>query len=62
MDENEVVRSLGRLEGKVDMLIDMHKADALRLTSAEKKIWYHTGALGLAVLFIVPKMRAVMGL
>lgn len=44
MDENEIVRSIGRLEGKMDMLIDLHTKDSERLDAVEKKVWYASGA------------------
>jgi hypothetical protein len=33
------MRSLGRLEGKVDVLLDRSKSDGSRITSLEKKVW-----------------------
>lgn len=62
MDENEFARSLGRLEGKMDTLLDMYKEDRERLASVEKKQWYHSGAMGIAVMFLVPKLRTMFGL
>ena len=36
-------RSLGTIEGKLDMLIDLHKENDRRLGAVEKKIWYASG-------------------
>lgn len=47
MDQSEVVHALGRLEGKMDLLIDMHKGVDTRLSKVEKKVWYAAGAVGL---------------
>lgn len=42
MTEN-VQRSLGAIEGKLDMLIDLHKENDRRLGAVEKKVWYASG-------------------
>lgn len=62
MDDNEVARTLGRMEGKLDMLITRFDKVENRTGVLEKKQWYHSGALGLAVVFIAPKLRAMMGI
>lgn len=61
MPENEINRSLGRIEGKVDLLIDHFKqhadddqeafaALALRLAAQEKKLNWFSG-VGAAIVF-----------
>lgn len=51
MDENETARTLGRIEGKVDMLIDLHKANDVRLSAVEKKVWYGSGVAAVLAFF-----------
>ncbi len=49
---DETQRSLGRVEGKLDLLIDRTHGFDERLNSVEKKVWWLSGiaALG-SVLF-----------
>jgi hypothetical protein len=54
-DDNEIARTLGRVEGKVDMLIDLAKVDRKRLHAVERKQWMHTGGLA-ALVFVLNKM------
>lgn len=51
MDENETARTLGRIEGKVDMLIDLHKTTDGRLSAVEKKVWYGSGVAAVLAFF-----------
>lgn len=69
MDDNETLRAVGRLEGKVDMFIEMYKEDRVRaskneerLSEVEKKQWYHSGVMAFAVMFLMPKLRTMLGL
>ena len=62
MTDPDIARSLGRMEGKLDMLIDRFDKVDERVGAIEKKQWYHSGALGFAALFLVPKVRATLGL
>jgi len=48
--DNEIARSIGRLEGKVDLLIDMHKDTRKRLLSVEKRSWLWAGAVGVITI------------
>jgi hypothetical protein len=49
MVDPDVVRTLGRVEGKVDLMLDLMKEDRKRLASVEKKVW---SALGTGVFAI----------
>jgi|EndMetStandDraft_7_1072992.scaffolds.fasta_scaffold1588735_1 hypothetical protein len=40
---DNIQRSLGAIEGKLDMLIDLHKESDKRLGAVEKKVWYASG-------------------
>lgn len=57
MDTNEISRTLGRLEGKVDLLIDRFDKVDKRVEAVQRKQWYHTG-----VLAVLGVMAAKMGL
>jgi hypothetical protein len=51
MMDAELHKSIGRLEGKVDLLIDMHKDNTARVRDVERKAWWFTGvAAGAAAL------------
>lgn len=56
MDENEIVRSIGRLEGKMDLLITMHTARLdgaeKRLGSVEKRVWYGSGLSAIVAILL----------
>lgn len=54
--ENEVARSLGRIEGKVDMIIDQLKSDSERLSAVEKKVWYGSGVAAV-LAFVATKLN-----
>jgi hypothetical protein len=51
MDENDIARSLGRVEGKVDLLIALHTDTSKRLASVEKRVWWATGAAAVVGAF-----------
>lgn len=66
IQRSEIQRSLGRLEGKLDQVLefmedherrDETRFSALdkRISSVEKKVWYATG-LGVAIAFILTKI------
>jgi hypothetical protein len=48
---DDIARSLGRLEGKVDTLLDLATEDRARLSAVEKRVWWTGGVW--AVLAIV---------
>jgi hypothetical protein len=60
--ESDIIRSIGRVEAKVDMMIDRFDKLDDRAHSIEKKQWYHTGALAVAAAFLLPKIRAFAGI
>ena len=61
-DNNEIARSLGRLEGKVDFLIDLHKGTSKRLGAVEKRSWWIGGAMAVVVvLFNKTGLAAFLG-
>lgn len=42
--DNELARSLGRLEGKVDLILECVRANDVRISAVEKKVWYASGS------------------
>lgn len=57
MDENDLARSIGRVEGKIDLILDRtHGLDA-RLSAVEKKVWYGSG-IAAALAFIVTRLTS----
>ena len=59
--EDEHLILLGRIDGKLDLLIEKQDKNDKRLTAVEKKIWYGQGALALASLAFLPKLKALLG-
>jgi hypothetical protein len=51
-----VQRSLGNIEGKLDMLIDLHQANDKRLAAVEKKVWYGSG-IAFVLALIASKLQ-----
>lgn len=49
-DNTELARSIGRVEGKIDLLIDLHKGTSKRLGAVEKRSWWIGGAMAVVVL------------
>lgn len=43
MSDDEIQRAMGRVESKVDMLLDRSSAYEKRLHAVEKKVWYASG-------------------
>jgi hypothetical protein len=43
-------RSIGRIEGKLDMLIELHTKNDKRLAAVEKKLWWFSGVWALGAL------------
>jgi hypothetical protein len=50
-----IERAIGRLEGKMDLLIDMHASNEKRVGAVEKKVWWASGAAGV-IAVILEKM------
>lgn len=51
----ELNRSVGRIEGKLDALLDQTKNFDKRISSVEKKVWYGSG-IGAVLAFISTKL------
>ena len=49
---DEVQRSLGRVESKIDMLLDRHETFDKRLGSVEKKVYWFSGASAFAAYLV----------
>jgi len=49
-------RSLGNIEGKLDMLIGLHQANDKRLAAVEKKVWYGSG-IAFVLALIASKLQ-----
>ncbi len=43
MSDDEMQRSMGRVESKVDMLLERSSGYEKRLHAVEKKVWYASG-------------------
>lgn len=52
MHHDEILRALGRLEGKVDRILDLAADDGDRIASLEKKVWGFPAIGALATLLI----------
>lgn len=48
-------RALGRIEGKLDMLIALHEKNDARIAAMEKKLWTFSGVWAVCV-FIAGKL------
>lgn len=44
VEDQELQRAVGRIEGKLDMLIEQTKGSNKRLSAVEKKVWWASGA------------------
>ena len=54
--QRSVDRSLGNIEGKLDMLIGLHQANDKRLAAVEKKVWYGSG-IAFVLALIASKLQ-----
>ena len=61
MTEASVLRSLGELHAKVDILLSEKTKVHDRITFVEKWMWSITGGMGLCMMFFVPKLKALIG-
>ena len=52
MDHDEILRALGRLEGKVDRILDLAADDGDRISSLERKVWGFPAIGALATLLL----------
>lgn len=41
---DEIQRAMGRVEAKLDLLLDRSDAHDTRISAVEKKVWWATGA------------------
>lgn len=55
MQRDEILRVLGRLEGKVDLILDTAALDNERITGLEKKVWGFP-AIGALVAMLVGRV------
>lgn len=55
MDHNEIMRSLGRLEGKVDLILERADDDGARISTLEKKVWGFP-AIGALFAMVLPRV------
>lgn len=60
--EGTVLRSLGELHGKVDLLLTEREANSNRIAMLEKWMWTITGGCGLCVTFLLPKFKLLLGI
>lgn len=49
---NDLHQTVGKIDGKVDILLDRTKQFDARLSAVEKKVWWASGATA-AVTFII---------
>jgi hypothetical protein len=59
-DDHHLV-TLGRIEAKVDLLLEREDKRDHRVTSIEKQLWYGKGALALAAAALLTKFRTILG-
>lgn len=59
--EADVLRSLGHLHGKVDLLLEERAANSARIAMLEKWMWSMTGGFGLCMTFLLPKIKTLIG-
>lgn len=52
---------LGRVEAKVDVLLERTAAQDYRLRVVERKQWFTSGSIAVAVALLVPKIKAFLG-
>ena len=52
---DDLQRAMGRVEAKVDILLDRARSDDKRITAIEKKVWWASGASAV-VAFIATKL------
>jgi hypothetical protein len=61
-DDIDLGAMIGRVEGKVDLLISKVDRHDIRVSSMEKHLWWGRGALAVACAAILPKVRMVLGI
>lgn len=52
MSAPDVLRTLGRIEGKQDLMLQIMTEDRKRLQAVEKKVWYGSGIAGVLAFII----------
>lgn len=57
-----ILYMLGGIDAKLNSLITIASAHDKRLQSTERKLYVGSGGIAVACAFIVPKLRAVLGL
>lgn len=57
---DDVQRSLGQIEAKVDILLERTSAYEKRIGAIEKKVWWSSGAAAI-IAFVVTKLPALGG-
>lgn len=62
LTEADVLRSLGALHAKVDILLEERHTNASRIAYIEKWLWTVTGAFVLVSTFFLPNLKALVGL
>jgi hypothetical protein len=46
-EADDISRALGKLEGKMDMVIDILNKDGGRIAAIEKRVWWQTGVFAI---------------
>jgi hypothetical protein len=62
MQLTELAQSLGRVEAKVDLLLDHATKADRRIASMERKMWWGSGAMAVLMAIVVPKIRTILGM
>lgn len=57
----ELYETVGRIEAKVDVLLDRTAAHDVRLRIVERRQWFTSGGIAIAVTLLLPKIKAIFG-
>ena len=60
--EADVLRSLGALHAKVDILLAANAGHDARITTVERRQWFISGGMSLCAALLTTKLKALFGL
>lgn len=58
---DEHLLMLGRMDGKLDLLINRSDDQEKRLNGVEKRVWYASGAAAFIAAFFATKIKTILG-
>jgi hypothetical protein len=59
---NEEAHILGRIEAKVDILVERSAKHDIAIRGLERKQWFQSGVIAACVAVVVPKLKVLFGL